>query len=95
MQLNGMLRPMVISRRLSQGSKVKSGVRLTSCMMSIIETLRMHDLNLHAWLSEYLGACAANGGKAPADVECWLPWRMDEEHLSRLRQGGEARPQGP
>ena len=89
------LRLMVILRLLSRGSKGMTGVRLSACMWSVIETLRLHDLNLHAWLSEYLGACADNGGKAPADVERWLPWRMDEEHLSRLRQGGGARPQGP
>jgi hypothetical protein len=34
----------------------------------------MHDVNQLKWLEDYLQAVAKNGGKAPEDYKCFLPW---------------------
>ena len=65
-----MLRPSVIARRLSYGSKSAGGARLTSCVLSGIKTLCLNQVKVYDWLLDYLGACAANDGKVPVGLEC-------------------------
>jgi hypothetical protein len=45
-----------------------------AAMMTILQTGRMHGVDLRAYLIDYLQACAQNGRKPPADLEPWLPW---------------------
>jgi hypothetical protein len=33
-------------------------------------------------LSEYLNACANEGGKAQADISAFVPWQMNEAQLA-------------
>lgn len=51
---------------------------LCAVMMSILQTLAFWKINPRAWMTAYLEACAANGGKAPQDVQAFLPWNMSE-----------------
>ena len=97
------LRPMVISRWLSQGSKSAAGADLMSCMLSVVETLKLHQVNVYGWLVDYLTACGANGGAPPQDLSRWLPWQMEPARLQQLQRGfvpppaklSSARPRGP
>jgi len=38
------------------------------------------------WLSAFFYACAANGGKTPADLHAFLPWQMSDERKDELAQ---------
>jgi len=38
---------------------------------------------------------AANGGRAPAELRPWLPWRMTEAERAALQLPGEAGPKRP
>ena len=89
------LRPSVIVRKLSLGSKSEVSAQLMSVMVSVFATLRLHGIGEYEWLVDYLGACAACGGKAPEDLSAWLPWEMDALRLERFQGGFAARPQAP
>lgn len=54
-------------------------------MFSLLATLKLWNLNPRAWLTWYFEQCAATGGKAPADIEPFLPWNLSEEQLAALR----------
>ena len=64
-------------------------------MFSIVATLKKHRLNPRKWLTAYLQACAQAGGKAPEDVDQWLPWNLSAEQKKDMAQHddeqGEAR----
>ena len=87
------LRPAVISRKLSYGSKSELAAQLTSCLLSIVETLRLNQIKVYDWLLDYLAACATNHGEAPSQCSEWLPWQMDDARRRRLQIA--ARAQGP
>ena len=53
-------------------------------MFSIFQTLELWGINQYLWLTEYLEACANNGGKSPDDISQFLPWKMSEERLRAL-----------
>ena len=89
------IRPSVIVRKLSLGSKSVSAAELMSVMISVLLTLKLHGIREYDWLMDYLGACAANGGEAPKDLSAWLPWSMDAQRLERFRNASSARPQAP
>jgi transposase len=59
--------------------------RLTATMFSILATLKLWNLNPRLWLTWYFEQCAATPGKAPADIEPFLPWNLSEERLDALR----------
>ena len=51
-------------------------------------------------MEAYLEACAHNGGRAPEQLDHWLPWAMDEERRQALSQAliarrAEASPTAP
>jgi len=89
------LRRSVIVRKLSQGSKSEVAAQLMSVMVSVFATLRLHGISEYDWLMDYLGTCAAGGGKAPEDVSAWLPWEMDATRLAQFQSGFTSRPQAP
>ena len=59
-------------------------------LFSIFATLTMWKLNPRKWLQWYLESCAAQGGKAPADITEFLPWKLTNEQ--RLKLEGEDAP---
>ena len=81
------LRGAAIGRKLSFGSDSKKGARLTAIMYSAVQTLALNGIDVRGWLQEYLGACAANGGRAPPDPSRWLPWSMDAARKRSLMTG--------
>ena len=84
------LRPAVIARKLSYGSKSEIAAQLTSCLLSVVETLRLNRIKVYDWLLDYLAACAANHGEAPSDCSEWLPWQMDDARRRKLQIGTRA-----
>lgn len=90
-----MIRSAVIVRKISMGSKSEQAAQLMSCMMSVFQTLLLNGVKVREWLTEYLGACAGNGGRAPTELSEWLPWQMNATRLRRLQGMAEEKPQGP
>jgi len=78
------LRGAVIGRKLSFGSDSEEGARLTALMYSVVETLALNRIDVRLWLTEWLKACAANGGRAPPDLSQWLPWSMSRKRRRTL-----------
>lgn len=69
----------VLGRKNFYGSgALWSGV-LAAILFSIFQTLGLWKINPRLWLMAYLEACAANQGKAPEGIQCFLPWNMSEE----------------
>jgi transposase len=56
------------------GSGSHWSAEFTAAMFSLNATLALNNVNLESFLSEYLEACSANGGKPPANAASFLPW---------------------
>ena len=80
----------VVGRKNYYGSGAVWAGQLAAVLFSVLETLRLWGLNARGWLTGYLTACAANGGRAPADLRRWLPWGMTEAERAELKLPGEA-----
>ncbi|MCY4469589.1 MAG: transposase [Thiotrichales bacterium] len=83
------------SRKVSFGSHGATGARLSAVLFSLFATLAMAGINPHHWLLDYLHACAENAGEAPANLDPWLPWTIDDARLERLRHPYPVQPHGP
>ena len=57
---------------------------LAAAMFSLLATLACWKLNPRLWLTWYLESCAAAGGKAPDDIEPFLPWNLSAERRAAL-----------
>lgn len=78
------LRNPVVGRKNYYGSGSQWAGEFAAKMFTILETIDMNGLDVRKWLNEYLEACAKNGGKAPANVDEWLPWNMSEERKAEF-----------
>ena len=79
------LRGAAIGRKLSFGSHSETGAELAGHLYSVFGTLALAGLRPYPWLMDYLRACAASGGRPPADARAWLPWGMDDSGARRWR----------
>jgi transposase len=70
--------PAVARKNFYGSGSVWSG-RLAAAMFSLLATLARWKLNPRRWLTWYLESCAAAGGKAPEDIEMFLPWNLSDE----------------
>ncbi|MFH0980024.1 MAG: IS66 family transposase [Planctomycetota bacterium] len=77
-----------VARKNFYGSGSLWSGRLAATMFSLLATLRRWKLNPRLWLTWYLESCAAAGGKAPQDIEPFLPWNLSDER--RLTLGARA-----
>jgi transposase len=68
------LRGPVVGRNGYYGSGSKSSAELAAAMFSLNATLTLNNVSLEAFLTEYLQACADNGGKPPDNPASFLPW---------------------
>lgn len=73
-----------VARKNFYGSGSWWSGRLAAAMFSLLATLARWKLNPRLWLTWYLGSCAAVGGKAPDDIEPFLPWNLSDEHRAAL-----------
>jgi len=75
-----------MGRKNYYGSGSLWSVCLTAAMFSILATLKLWNLNPRLWLTWYLEACAAAGGKPPEDIEPFLPWNLTDPRRQELNQ---------
>jgi transposase len=76
----------VVGRKNYYGSGAVWSGRLAAMLFSLFATLQRWQLNARAWLTWYLTACAAAGGKAPTEVASYLPWNLSEEQRKQLQR---------
>ena len=75
----------VVARKNFYGSGSPWSGALAAMMFSLLMTMRLWGINPRTWLTAYLEACAANGGRPPANLSAFLPWTMDAERLAQMR----------
>jgi len=80
-----LLRPAVVGRKNYYGSGSACSGTLAATLMGLFATVRMWGLNPRTWLTRYLEACRDAGGQAPASLDGFLPWSMDEAQLALMR----------
>ena len=69
-----LLRTSVVGRKNFYGSGSVSSGQLAECAYTVLLTAARHGLNPLTYLRAYLDACAQNGGKAPGNLDRFLPW---------------------
>lgn len=79
------IRGLVVGRKCYYGAGAVWSGELCAKLYSILRTMKLWKINPQSWLSAYLDACAAAGGRVPPDAAAWLPWNMTE--ASRLELG--------
>jgi transposase len=77
----------VVGRKNYYGSGSVWSGQLAAMLFSLFQTLCLCGLNPRLWLTAYLTACAEAGGRAPADVNRFLPWNLSPEQ--RREWGGD------
>jgi len=73
-----------VARKNFYGSGSLWSGRLAATMFSILATLARWALNPRLWFTWYLESCAAAGGKAPEDIDAFLPWNLSDERRLTL-----------
>jgi transposase len=73
-----------VARKNFYGSGSLWSGRLAATMFSLFATLARWKLNPRLWLRWYLESCAAAGGKAPEDIQPFLPWNLSDERRLQL-----------
>lgn len=68
------LRGPVVGKNGYYGSGSEWSAELAAAMFSLNTTLSLNKISLESFLTEYLEACAANGGNSPPDAAKFLPW---------------------
>lgn len=79
------LRGPVVGRKSYYGSGSIWSAKLTAMLFTVFATLALWGINSRTWLSVYLKACVENGGKSPKDINPFLPWKMSQEEIKRMR----------
>ena len=80
------IRGPVTGRKNYYGSGSIWSAILTARMFSTLQSIELWQLNSRHWLREYLEACARHGGKAPDDLDPFLPWQMSQERRKYLKK---------
>lgn len=79
------LRNAVVGRKNYYGNgSVWSGT-VTAMLFTLFQTLLKNDIDPKKFLVDYFQSCAENGGKAPDDVNEYLPWNLSEERRAPWR----------
>jgi transposase len=73
-----------VARKNFYGSGSLWSGRLAAAMFSLFATLIGWKLNPRLWLTWYLESCAVAGGKAPQDIQPFLPWNLSDERRAAL-----------
>jgi len=80
------LRGPALGRKNYYGSFAEWSGKLAMMLFSVFATLQMWQINPRTWLRRFLEACAVAGGKAPSDIQAFLPWNMSEEQRQIMGQ---------
>lgn len=73
-----------VARKNFYGSGSLWSGRLAVAMFSLLATLARWKINPRLWLTWYLESCAAAGGRAPQDIQPFLPWNLSAERRAAL-----------
>lgn len=73
------LRALAVARKNFYGSGSKWSGELAVGCFTILATLRQHGICPRRYFRAYLEACARQGGKAPENLEEFLPWKWSAE----------------
>jgi transposase len=73
-----------VARKNFYGSGSLWSGRLAAAMFSLFATLARWKINPRRWLVWYLESCATAGGKAPANIQPFLPWNLSEPRRMEL-----------
>jgi transposase len=79
-----------VARKNFYGSGSLWSGQQAAAMFSILATLSLWELNPRKWLMWYFEQCALAGGKAPEDIQPFLPWNLDDGKRSELKECGLA-----
>jgi transposase len=80
------LRGPAMGRKNYYGSGALWSGHLAAMLFSILATLQLWQINPRLWLRWYLDSCAAAGGKAPTDIQSFLPWNLSKEQRGKLTE---------
>lgn len=81
------LRSEVMGRKAYYGSGSVWAAKFAALAFSVLKTVvDCWQINPRRWLTEYLQACADNGGSAPQDLSPFLPWKMSPDRLQALQE---------
>jgi transposase len=83
----------VVLRKNSYGSGAVWAGELAARVFSMFQTLCLWDINPRVWLTAYLQECAKAGGRAPAELDPFLPWRMTPEKRREWAVGKDSDPE--
>lgn len=73
------IRNPVVGRKNYYGSgSIWSGTLATACF-TIFQTLILNGIDPQKFLVAYFEACAQNGGRAPENLDDFLPWNLSDE----------------
>jgi transposase len=73
------LRQVAVARKNFYGSRSLWSGELACGCFTILATLRQHGICPRRYFQSYLEACARAGGKAPENMEEFLPWKWSAE----------------
>jgi transposase len=73
-----------VARKNYYGSGALWSGRLAAMLFTLFATVALGRLNVRKWLTWFLQSCAENGGRAPADIEPFLPWNLSQEQRLAL-----------
>jgi transposase len=69
-------RPLAVARKNFYGSGAEWSGELACACFTLLATLRQHQLCPRKYFTAYLEACARQGGRAPENLDEFLPWKM-------------------
>src|SRR5438132_48473 len=78
------LRGPALGRKNYYGSGAAWSGCLAAMLFSILATLQLWQINPRSWLRWFLDSCAAAGGRAPPDIQPFLPWNLSAEKRAEL-----------
>jgi len=72
-------RPLAVARKNFYGSGAEWSGELACACFTILATLRQHRICPQRYFQAYFEACARQGGRVPAELEAFLPWKWSAE----------------
>jgi len=77
------IRGPILGRNVYFGSGAFWSAELSSMSWSIFNTLGLWGINQKLWCEDYFKECALLEGKAPPEINKFLPWNMSDEQLTK------------
>jgi len=81
-------RRLAVGRKNFYGSGSEWSGELACACFTLLATLRQHRLCPRKYFQAYLEACARAGGRAPANLEEFLPWKWSAEKRAAYQAPG-------